>query len=97
MLHNLAVVLFAIACGFTASGIVANLYRLVAGKPESFHGKTVYAAVMIFAGPTVLFDNAAKKLRKKDCSRLAFWFAAMISGYWSFAIGLFVLSLSLSL
>ncbi len=97
MLHSLAVALFAMACGFTASGITANLYRLIAGKPEDLSGKAIYAAIMIFAGPSVLFGNAASKFRKKSCSGWAFWFAAAVSGYWSFAIGLFVLSLSLSL
>jgi hypothetical protein len=97
MLHQLAVALFAMTAGFTASGITANIYRLLAKKPESSSGKTVYIAVMVVAGPTVLFDNAVKSLRAKDCSRFAFWLAAVVSGYWSFLLGLFVLSVSLAL
>ena len=96
MLHDLLIVLFAITIGFTASGIAANSYRLVAGKPESTGAKVVYAAVMIFAGPIVLFGNAARSFRKKDCSRVAFWLAAAVAGYWSFALGLFMLSLSIA-
>ena len=95
-LHDVIVILFSIAAGFTASGIVANLYRLMANKPEGKVGKTVYIAVMVVAGPSVLVGNAAKSFRKKDCSRYAFWLAAAIAGYWSFAIGLFVLNLSLA-
>ena len=40
---------------------------------------------------------AKRLLRKKACSRFAFWLAASIAAYWSFALGLFVLNLSLAL
>jgi len=97
MWHELAVALFAVACGFTASGITANVYRLLADKPETVHGKTVYFAIMVVAGPSVLIANAAKTFRAKGCSGIAFWLAAAVAGYWSFAIGLFVLSVSLAI
>jgi hypothetical protein len=94
---DLMVVLFITACGFTASGILANLYRLIASKPESGAAKTAYFAVMVVAGPNVLIDNAAQSLKKKSCSAIAFWLAVAVAGYWSFAIGLFVLDLSFAL
>jgi hypothetical protein len=97
MLREAVVMLFSIAAGFTASGIAANLYRMVADKPQSNIGKTVYIAVMVVAGPSVLVGNAAKSFRAKGCSRYAFWLAAAVAGYWSFAIGLFVLSIGLAL
>ncbi len=93
MLHGLIVVVFAIAFGFTASGITASLYRLMANKPETTRAKIVYAGVMVLAGPTVLFENAAKSFRAKKCSSIAFWLAAAVAGYWSFTLGLFVLNL----
>jgi len=93
MLHGLLIVLFALATGFTASGITANLYRLIANKPESLRAKIVYAGVMVLAGPSVLFENAATSFRAKKCSGIAFWLAAAVAGYWSFALGLFVLSI----
>jgi|WetSurMetagenome_2_1015567.scaffolds.fasta_scaffold27790_2 hypothetical protein len=96
MLHGLLVALFAIAFGFTASGITANLYRLIAAKPESLRAKIVYAGVMVLAGPSVLFENAATSFRAKKCSGIAFWLAAALAGYWSFALGLFVLNLYIS-
>jgi hypothetical protein len=95
--RDIVVVLFATTSGFTASGILANLYRLVADKPESGAGKTAYYAVMVVAGPNVLLENAAQSLKKKACSKVAFWLAAAIAAYWSFALGLFVLNLSLAL
>ena len=95
--RDIMVVLFATTAGFTASGILANLYRLVARKPESTAGRTAYFVVLVVAGPSVLLESAAASLKSKSCSKLAFWLAASISAYWSFAIGLFVLNLTLAL
>lgn len=89
--------MYAITAGFTASGITANFYRLVAKKPASTPGRVTYLAVMAVAGPSVLFENAASSFRSKSCSRLAFWLAAAVSAYWSLALGLFVLDVALAL
>jgi len=96
MFRDLLVVLFAMAAGFTASGLVANTYRLFAGKPENPVAKTAYLAVMVVAGPNVLFENAASSVRAKSCSRVAFFLAACVTAYWSFAIGLFILDLAIA-
>lgn len=96
-MHDLVVALFALAAGFTASGIIANFYRLVATDTVSSLGRAAYVAVMIFAGPNVLFENAAKAWREKSCSAVAFWVAAAVSGYWSLAIGLLVIQLGIAL
>jgi hypothetical protein len=95
--RDIVVVLFATASGFTASGILANFYRLVVRKPDTAAAKAAYYAVMVVAGPNVLLENAAQSLRKKACSKIAFWLAAAVAGYWSFALGLFVLNVSLAL
>jgi hypothetical protein len=92
-MQGLLIVLFAIAFGFTASGITANIYRMIAQKPESLRARIVYAGVMVVAGPTVLFENAATSFKAKKCSGVAFWLAAAIAGYWSFAIGLLMLNI----
>jgi len=97
MLHEVAVILYALAAGFTASAIVANLYRLVADKPQTETGKTVYMVIMVVAGPSVLFENATKAFRAKGCPGWAFWLAAAVAGYWSFALGLFVLNITMAL
>jgi len=93
MFHGILVILFAIAIGLTASGITANLYRLIFKKPETTRAKIIYAGVMVLAGPSVLFENAATSFRAKKCSGLAFWLAAAVALYWSFAVGLFVLNI----
>jgi len=97
MLHDMVVILFAMTAGFTASGIVANLYRLVVGSRKDRLSRGIYYATMVFAGPNVLYENAAKARREKSCSRSAFWLAAAIAGYWSLALGLFVLEAALAL
>jgi hypothetical protein len=95
--HSLQVFLFAMTGGFAVSGIVANTYRLiVASKPETNNTRAAYYIVMVLAGPSVLFDNAARSWRTKACSALAFWLAAALSAYWSFIIGLFGLSIVLA-
>ena len=95
-MHQLTVVLFSIAAGLTASGIVANLYRLFGHKPETMNARIGYLAVMAVAGPSVLFDNAARAWRKKACSAVAFWLAAAIAGYWSLALGLIILTIAVA-
>ena len=97
MFRDFMVVLFATAAGFTASGILANLYRLIARKPQTGAEKGAYVAVMVLAGPNVLLENAAQSLKAKSCSWVVFWLAAALAAYWSFAIGLFVLDVGLSL
>jgi len=92
-MNGLIIILFAIAMGFTLSGIAANAYRLLAKKPESLSARLVYAGVMVVAGPNVLFENAATSFKAKKCSGIAFWMAAAIAGYWSLVLGLFILNL----
>jgi len=97
MLHELFVALFLVVAGLTASGIASNLYRLIVKDPSKSGGRSLYFAVMVVAGPSVLFDNAARALRKKECSQFAFWLAAAVAGYWSLALGLFVVSVALAI
>jgi len=96
-MHNFAVFLFAIAAGMTASGIIANLYRLAAREQKRGRiGTIVHCAVMIFAGPVVLAENSTKAFRKKACSGAAYGLALALSAYWSFAMGIFVLSVCIA-
>ncbi|MGB8365657.1 MAG: DUF6949 family protein [Rhizomicrobium sp.] len=96
-MHDGMVALFVTTAGLTTSGIVANVYRLLASKHQALTGKAVYLAVMVVAGPSVLFDNAARSRRKKACSNAAFGIAAAVAFYWSLAIGLLVVELALAL
>ena len=80
------------AGGLTLSGIAANLYRILARKPENSREAMLYFAVMAVAGPSVLFNNATKSFRDQSCSAFAYLFAVGITIYWSFALGLMILT-----
>lgn len=97
MYKDILLVAFATLAGFTASGIFANVYRLIAGKPETTGGRIGYMAVMVVAGPNVLFENAAASFRAKACSSFAFWLAAAVSAYWSFGLGMFIIQVGLAI
>lgn len=89
--------LFAVAGGLTLSGIAANFYRILARKPTSRAETMVYFAVMTVAGPSVLFNNATRSFRGNACSTAAYVFAITVAGYWSFALGLVILSFYMKL
>ena len=91
---HLMMLLFATAGGLALSGIVANLYRLLARKPQGMPERMFYLGVMVFAGPSVLIDNATRSFRSRDCSRAAYVFAVGLTGYWSFALGQVLLVLT---
>ena len=92
-MHDLVVMLFAVAAGLTFSGIVANFYRLVARKPVSQLETAIHYGVMAVAGPSVLFENATKSFRSRDCSRSAYGLAMAVTFYWSMLLGLVALTL----
>jgi hypothetical protein len=96
-MHQFMVFLFAIAAGMTASGLVANIYRLIATEPKTRLATVIHCAVMIFAGPVMLVGNSTKSLRAKQCSKAAYALALALSGYWSFAMGVFFLSIAIAL
>jgi hypothetical protein len=96
-LRDLTVLLFAITVGLTVSGIIANLYRLLARKPKNGGETFLYYGVMVVAGASVLLENATRTYRKKDCSAPAYGFAIAIVGYWCFIMGLGVLMVALSI
>lgn len=90
-MRNFLLMMFSIAAGLTLSGIVANVYRLAATKPKSTAENWVYYGVMVLAGPSVLFDNATRTFRKKECTRIAFAFAISLATYWAMVLGAILL------
>jgi hypothetical protein len=96
-LRDMTVLLFALTAGLTLSGIIANIYRIFARKPQGRGETVLYYAVMALAGPSVLLENATRSYRKKDCSAPAYGFAVAIVGYWCFILGLGVLSVAVHL
>jgi len=96
-LRDITVMMFAVTAGLTLSGIIANIYRIFARKPQG-NGETIlYYGVMVIAGASVLLENATRTYRKKDCSAPAYGFAVALVGYWCFIMGLLILSIALTI
>ncbi len=93
-MHSLWLLLFSITAGFTASAIAANLYRICVGSPRDGH-MAVRAAVLVVAGPSVLFESAVKGLKARTWHPVSFWLATAGVLYWSLALGLLVLEVLL--
>ena len=66
--RELTIFMFALTGGLTLSAIIANIYRMLARKPNSRGETVIYYAVMAVAGASVLLENATRSYRKKDCS-----------------------------
>jgi hypothetical protein len=95
-MQSFMLVMFTIASGLTLSGIVANLYRLMAREPKNTVQSVVYYAVMVFGGPSVLFDNATRSFRKKECSGLGWVVALGLATYWAMVLGAILLDVVVS-
>ena len=101
-MHSLWLLFFSVASGFTASAIVANIYRIChaarsRAKEEGLGERTIRSAVLVFAGPSMLFDNAVKGFRGKTWHPVSFWLATAAVLYWSLALGLVVIEIAVRL
>ena len=96
-MHLLIVLLFTIAAGLTASGVISNIYRMVAREPETRLATCLHYVVMSVAGPVVLLTNSTKSFREKECSTAAYALAIALGTYWSFATGLLILAVTMAI
>lgn len=96
-MHAFYVILFSIAAGFTASGIVANLYRLCGFTTQTIGGRLFRAAILVLAGPNVLFTTAIRGRTSKAWTPISFWLVTAAVLYWSFALGLLVLEVAINM
>jgi len=103
-MHQVVALLFSIATGFVAAGLIGSLYRILANKPPSFHlvsenmmMQIVGVITLIFAGPTVILRNAL--FAQVFENRPPYWMllSGCISVVWSFISGVFLLGIMLSL
>lgn len=100
-MHSLWLLSFSIASGFTASAIVANIYRIchaakASAKAEGFGERSLRSAVLVFAGPSLLFENAVRGFLAKTWHPVTFWLATAAVLYWSLGLGLLVIEVALS-
>jgi hypothetical protein len=93
-MQALWLMLYAVTAGFTASAITANLYRLSNFRAESMGSKLFRTAVLILAGPSVLFESAMRGFTGKTWHPLSFWLAATVVLYWSLGLGLLVMQVA---
>jgi hypothetical protein len=101
-MNGLGLLFFLIAAGFTASAIIANIYRICqparAGvKTETISERSVRSAVMIFAGPSMLFENAVRGFVAKTWHPVSFWLVTGAVLYWSLGLGLLVMEVAIRL
>lgn len=92
-MHGLGLVVFAIAAGFTTSGVVASLYNCSGLSSETHGGKVVATAVLVLAGPSVIFLMAMNGLRSKEWKPVVGWLVVAGLTSWSLAIGLLILNI----
>ena len=95
-MRHFVLFLFSVAGGLALSGIVANLYRILASKPLGRAATWTYYSVMVLAGPTVLVNNSTRSFRRKECTRMAYGFALGLAVYWSFLLGFGLVELRLA-
>ena len=93
-MHSLSLFLIVITAGFTASGIIANLYRISGLKLEGTFGDVAWAAIVVFAGPNMIFECAMQGRIQKTWSAMAVWLVVAATCYWSMALGFIVLQLA---
>jgi hypothetical protein len=72
-MHAFWLFTFAVTAGFTASGIIANIYRVCGFKAQNTTGRVFKAAVLVVAGPNVLFEKAICSLLQKEWKTITLW------------------------
>ena len=86
----LAEVLIVLTAGFTASAIIANVYRIVAFEPETTVGHFLRVVVLMFSGPSEMFESAIDARVSGRWSAMGFWLAIAGICHWSLVLGLTV-------
>ncbi|GAK46059.1 conserved protein [Tepidicaulis marinus] len=102
-MHELMVFFLTLVTGYVAAGLTGSFYRLVTNKPASFQmwqestaGLVMGVCTLVFAGPTVILRNAMRAQVIEN--RPPFWLllSTLIASFWSFLVGIFILSLVLA-
>ena len=89
-MRTLASFLIVVTSGFTASAIIANLYRIGGFEPETTSGHFFRVVVLMFAGPSEIFESAITARIGGQWNALGFWLAIAGVCYWSLLLGTIV-------
>jgi len=73
MMHSILEFLFVLTLGLTASGIVANLYRIVAPANETSLSHPLRIIVLAFSGPSEILESAIQGRIARQQSTASFW------------------------
>jgi hypothetical protein len=92
-MRDMWLIIFAVAAGFTASGIVATVYKIAGMDPQTTPGKAAKIAIMVIAGPAIFFETAFKGFVDRRWPPVFFWLATAGIAYWSMALGLFFIQI----
>jgi hypothetical protein len=92
LMDSLVWLLIVIASGFTASAIAANLYRMSGFAPETTSGHFVRVLVLMFAGPSEIFETAVAARIAREGTAFGFWLAITGVCYWSLLLGLILIN-----
>jgi len=93
---------FAMACGFTAAGFVASLYRVSQGGEAGFRALFTSPSQVLwsfllctFAGPWIILSAALRVWRVGRMPTAWLAFSAAVAATWSFCSGVVIVQLSL--
>jgi hypothetical protein len=86
-MYTATTVLIVVTAGFTASAIVANLYRIAGFTPETTSGHVLRLAVLMIAGPSEIFETAIEGRINGRWSAVGFWLVISAVCYWSLILG----------
>ncbi len=89
-MYSLDLFLLVLTSGFTVSAIAANLYRITGFEPETTYGHFVRVCVLMFAGPSEMFETAVRARISREWSAPRFWLTISAVCYWSSILGLAV-------
>ena len=91
-MHALFILMIVLTAGFTASAIVANIYRIAGCAPETTSGQFLRLMVLMVAGPSEIFETAVEARINGQWSALGFWLVIAAICYWSLILGVIVVT-----
>lgn len=100
-MHELVVFVMILAAGYVASGLIMSFYLLVTGKteyapqPKTDFQRVAMVGLTIFTGPSLLTTTALKPPQGQPKGYA--WVMLGITLFWSYLLGLFIVTLALSL
>jgi hypothetical protein len=100
-MRDIILLLLIVASGYVASGLIASVFMLLTGrneyalKPSNDGARLAAVGLTIFTGPAILTTNAIRARAEQPPAYLPIVIA--ISALWSYVLGLFVVSVALTI